>query len=337
MKSVIVHTAYIMLLIACNQKDAGTVKISGEAQGTTYHITYLSVQHVNLKREIDSLLNRIDFSLSTYNPSSIISRMNKNDTTVLADQYFVDVFKKSLEISRNTDGLFDVTVGPLMNAWGFGSRKKSFIDSATIDSLLLITGYKMVTLEGNKLVKKKPQLILDFNAIAQGYSVDVLTDFLQSKGINNYLVELGGEVKAKGKKKDNKFWTIGIDQPNEIFDEERPLQAVITLNNKALATSGNYRKFVEENGQKYSHIMNPKTGYPSKQHLLSATVVADDAMTADAYATAFMVMGLEKSREFLAGNKNLELEAYFIYDEKGNWKTYISEGLRGSMKELPLD
>jgi thiamine biosynthesis lipoprotein len=176
--------------------------------------------------------------------------------------------------------------------------------------------------------------MLDFNAIAQGYSVDVLAYFLERKGISNYMVELGGEVIAKGKKNDKEYWKIGIDQPNETTTEDRPLQAIVRLRDKALATSGNYRKFYEENGQKYSHIIHPKTGYPAKHNLLSATVISDECMTADAYATAFMVMGLERSKQFLAENKALKLEVHFIYSENDTWKTFTSESLKEWTEEI---
>jgi thiamine biosynthesis lipoprotein len=220
----------------------------------------------------------------------------------------------------------------LVNSWGFVFTKKTTQDSIKIDNLLHFVGYKMLKLEGNKIIKAKPGIKIDFNAIAQGYTVDVLANYLESKGINNYLVELGGELKAKGKK-ENEDWKVGIDKPDEKASE-RKLEAVINLKNKALATSGNYRKFYEEGGQKFSHIINPKTGYPAQQNLLSVTVIANDCITADAYATAFMVMGLKKSIRFLEDNKDLKLEVYFIYDENGNWKTYASESLKKWIKEL---
>lgn len=307
--------------------------VEGNAQGTTYHISYLSDDEVNHKTAIDSLLKEIDRSMSTWLPSSIISRINNNDNSVVVDQYFIDVFNKSLEVSGKTEGLFDVTVGPLVNAWGFGFTKKATLDSTTIDSLLHFVGYKMLKLEGNKIIKAKPEIKIDFNAIAQGYTVDVLANYLENKGINNYLVELGGELKAKGKK-ENENWKVGIDKPDEKATSERKLEAIINLNNKALATSGNYRKFYEESGQKFSHIIDPRTGYPAKQNLLSATVIAGDGITADGYATAFMVMGLKKSIQFLEDNKDLKLEVYFIYDDNGNWKTYSSESLKKWIKEL---
>jgi len=327
---------FFVLLIffaGCKQETQSLIKISGEAQGTTWHISYLADNTVNYKPAIDSILMNLDKSLSTYLPGSIISRINRNETNAIPDQYFIDVFNKSVEISEKTDGLFDVTVGPLVNAWGFGFTKKANINSLIIDSLLEYVNYKMLRLGNNKLIKEKTQITLDFNAIAQGYSVDVLANYLENKGITDYLVELGGELKAKGKK-NTENWKVGIDQPNEVKSKERKLQVVIELNNRALATSGNYRNFYEEGGKKYAHILDPRTGYPAKQNILSATVLADDAMTADAYATSFMVMGLDQSKQFLSKNENLNLEVFFIYDESGSWKTYSSESLKKSIKEL---
>ncbi|MFN2438846.1 MAG: FAD:protein FMN transferase [Chitinophagaceae bacterium] len=335
MKWIFLTVIAFLLFINCNQEANQTIKISGEAQGTTYQITYLSYDKSDYKTEIDSVLKDIDLSLSTYVPSSIISRINKNDTSAIADDYFIEVFNKSIQVSTKTKGLFDVTVAPVINAWGFGFTKKANVDSAMIDSLLHFIGYNMVKLEGKKFIKKKPQTMLDFNAIAQGYTVDVLAAWLESKGIINYLVELGGEVRAKGKKNDGEYWKVGIDQPNEVATDKRPLKAIIKLKDRALATSGNYRKFYIENGKKYAHIIDPYTGYPAKHNLLSATVLADDCMTADAYATSFMVMGLEKSKQFLSEHKELNFEVFFIYDENGTWKTYTSETLKKWIEEIP--
>lgn len=323
----------LFLFTGCNSNSKKLIKLEGNAQGTTYHITYLSEDNINHKTVIDSLLKVIDNSMSTWDPNSIISRINKNDNDVVVDSYFSAVYNKSVEVSDKTEGLFDITVGPLVNAWGFGFAKKEIINSKSIDSLLQFVGYKMLKLEGNKIIKTKPQIKLDFNAIAQGYSVDVLSNYLESKGINNYLVELGGELKAKGKK-EKEEWKVGIDKPVEKATPGSKFEAILKLNNKALATSGNYRKFYVEGGQKFSHIINPKTGYPAKQNVLSATVIADDAITADAYATAFMIMGLQKSIVFLEKNKALHLEVFFVYDDSGSWKTFTTESLKKWIKEL---
>ena len=334
MKTLFQIASCVIFFFSCNQHDR-TIYVRGEAQGTTYNITYSAPEKTNYKNEIDSLFKAVDQSLSTYVPGSIISRINRNDTGVVADKYFIDVFRKAQEISQQTNGAFDVTVAPIVNAWGFGFTKRARIDSATIDSLLRFVGYQKIKLEGGAIVKTNPGMMLDFNAIAQGYTVDLLSSFLESKGINNYLVELGGEVRTKGKKNNGEDWKIGIDQPNETYTEGRPLKAIVSLKNKALATSGNYRKFYVENGRKYAHIIDPHTGYPSKHNLLSATVIANDCMTADAFATAFMVMGLEKAKQFLSKDKQLGLEVFFIYDEQGTWKTYTSETLKERIEELP--
>lgn len=312
-----------LFLISCDRTIHNTIKISGAAQGTSYTITYLAGEHSNYREAFDSIFKSIDLSLSTYVPASIISRINKNDTSVKVDDYFLAVFNKSIEVSEKTNGLFDVTVAPVINAYGFGFTKKEKVTKPMIDSLLKLIGYKKVRLEGNKLVKEMPQVMLDFNAIAQGYTVDVLASFLESKHIDNYLVEVGGELKAKGKKLNDSNWTVGLEQPNET--QTSSLKAIIQMKDKALATSGNYKKFYIEDGQKFTHIINPFTGYPAKNNLLSATVIADDCMTADAYATAFMVMGLEQSKEFLARHKELNLEVFFIYDDNGVSKFYTSE------------
>ena len=334
MKTLFQIASCVIFFFSCNQHDR-TIYVRGEAQGTTYNITYSAPEKTNYKNEIDSLFKAVDQSLSTYVPGSIISRINRNDTGVVADKYFIDVFRKAQEISQQTNGAFDVTVAPIVNAWGFGFTKRARIDSATIDSLLRFVGYQKIKLEGGAIVKTNPGMMLDFNAIAQGYTVDVLSSFLENKGINNYLVELGGEVRTKGKKNNGEDWKIGIDQPNETYTDGRPLKAIVSLKNKALATSGNYRKFYVENGRKYAHIIDPHTGYPAKHNLLSATVIANDCMTADAFATAFMVMGLEKAKQFLSKDKQLGLEVFFIYDEQGTWKTYTSETLKERIEELP--
>ena len=323
----------IVQFLSCDEKDQ-ILKIAGTAQGTTYHITYRSSTQIDYKTELDSILREVDSSLSTYLPASIISRINNNDGNVAVDKYFTDVFEESLRISAITAGLFDVTVAPLINAYGFGFTKKGLIDSASIDSLLQFVGYEMVKIENGSVIKTKPQVMLDFNAIAQGYTVDVLAAFLETKKIENYLVELGGEVKAKGTKNNKEFWKIGIDKPTE-NPEDRPLQAIVKLRDKALATSGNYRKFYVENGKKYAHIIDPRTGYAVKHNLLSATVIADNCMTADAYATSFMVMGLEKSRQFLSTHGELKLEVYFIFDENGKWKTFNSATLDDLIEHIP--
>lgn len=334
MKRLILFSCIALIILpGCRSGMDNAIKISGKTQGTTYNITYLAGENANYRAAFDSILRKIDTSLSTYLPVSIISRINKNDSNVLADQLFTDVFNKSIEVSEKTGGLFDVTVAPLVNAWGFGFKKKEKVTQGLIDSLLPLVGYKKVHLQGDKLIKESPQVMLDFNAIAQGYTVDVLANFLERQGINNYLVEVGGELRASGKKLNDSAWTVGLEQPNENPADES-LKAVLKVQNQAMATSGNYRRFYIEDGKKFTHILNPFTGYPAKNNLLSASVIAKDCMTADAYATAFMVMGIERSKAFLAAHKDLRLDVFFIYDEDGKLKTYSTGGIDANIEKL---
>ncbi len=325
-------------VISCTPRQDNIITISGDAQGTTYHISYLPADSVDISGSVDSLLRRIDSSLSTYLPVSLVSRINRNEKGVEPDEHFIRVFHKSEEVSILTNGAFDITVAPLVNAWGFGFSRKAAVDSLVIDNLLGMTGYEKIKLLKRSghytVVKEKPGMMIDFNAIAQGYTVDLLADLLESHRIGVYFIELGGEVKAKGSKKNGQHWRVGIDKPEEGVDPGEELQAILSLQDEALATSGNYRKFYESGGQKYSHIIDPHTGYPAKNNLLSASVVAQNCMTADAFATAFMVMGLEKSKQFLEENRGLGLEVFFVYDEQGTWKNFISGGLKERLEEL---
>lgn len=308
------------------------IVISGFAQGTTYQIKYYDEKNRNLKKEIDQLFDNFNKSVSLYDSTSIISRVNSNEKNVILDEYFKVCFNKSIDVSKATDGAFDATVGPLVSSWGFSFKQKIKMDSLTVDSILKFVGYHLVEIKNGKVVKKDPRVKLDFNALAQGYSVDLVSKLLDSNSISNYLVELGGEIFAKGKKSNGDFWTVGIEKPENNSENQNPLIAKVKLHNKALNTSGNYRKFYIENGVKYSHEINPKSGYPAHNSLLSATVLADDCMTADAYATAFMVMGLERSIKFLSEHK--ELMGYLIYsDEKNNYKIYESSGFKEILTE----
>jgi thiamine biosynthesis lipoprotein len=312
------------ILTACSikqQSDINYIQLQGNAQGTTFKIIYNDSLQRDFSTQIDSLLKKLDTSLSTYVPESIISKVNKNDSTVVLDQHFITVFNRSQEISELSEGAFDITVATLINAYGFGFGKKENIDSLLIDSLLNYVGYKKVKIENNKVIKQHPAIQLDFNAIAQGYSVDVLADFLEKKGIENYMIEIGGELRCKGKNSKGNYWNIGIDKPIENL-QKREMQTIVPLKNKAMATSGNYRKFYEKDGVKYSHTIDPKTGWPVKHQLLSATVIADDAMTADAFATVFMVMGKDKAIEFLETHKNLNLQVYLIFQNKDKLEVY---------------
>jgi thiamine biosynthesis lipoprotein len=264
----------------------------------------------------------------------VISRINNNDKDVKVDSLFRKVFNKAKEVNELSDGAFDITVGPIVNAWGFGPELRVKIDSALIDSLIQFVGMNKVRIEKERVIKSDPGVKLDVNAIAQGYSVDIIAGFLSDKGIKNYLVEIGGEISAVGTKKKGTPWKVGVDKPyDNNYIPGQDLQVILAMKDNSMATSGNYRKFFEENGVKYSHSIDPKTGYPVRHNLLSVTVTAPDCMSADAFATAFIIMGMEKSIKLV---KKLDgIEAYFIYsDDKGDFFTEFTDGFREIIIEV---
>jgi FAD:protein FMN transferase len=311
-----------------NNRPGYYITLAGPTQGTSYHITYQSKDSIDFQKEIDSLLRQFDLSLSTYEPASIISRINRDEPDVSLNDYFIRCFNASREVFIASDGAFDITVAPVVNAWGFGFTEKTDPDSAMIDSLLQYVGMNHIRLEDERIVKDFPGIMLDVNAIAQGYAVDVVSEYFESKGLINYLVEIGGEVRVKGKNAHGEYWRVGIDKPIDgIQLPGLQMEAVVSLKNRSLATSGNYRRFYIKDGVKYSHTIDPATGYPVQHNLLSATVVADDCMIADGFATAFMVIGVDKSRKILKDRK--DLEAYLIYtDESGKYTIYCTPGMR---------
>ncbi len=320
---------FITFLYACAPSDTTIlVKNSGEAQGSYYHIQYLSEAGVNYKTEIDSILLEVDSSLSIYKDYSLISRLNKGEH-LKTDTLFNTVYLGAKEVFIATEGSFDCSISPLVREWGFYKDKLGdslVIDSLKFKQLLANVGFENIHLIDDSLVLPEG-MHLDFNAIAQGYTVDLIASFLETKGNSNYLVEVGGEIIAKGKNADGDIWRVGVDKPSETIDMEERFQFILNLENKALATSGNYRKFYEQGGIKYSHTINPFTGFPAQNRLLSVTVIHDNCMLADAYATAFMVMGVKKSKQFIAKNK--ELEIYLVYTgSKGEWRTFISPELQ---------
>ncbi len=311
----------VLLFVSCQQKEEQFFVIQGEAQGSTYSIKYIATEEVVSKTKIDSLLNAFDNSLSTYKPTSLISKINQGDTTIVVDDWFVETFKTSNQIYKETNGLFDPTIGVLVNAYGFGpNHKRKNINQIQIDSLLNFVGFDKVTLNSNKTISKKhAATYFDFNAIAQGYSVDVVIEFLKSKGIQNAIVEIGGELVGFGTNTiQNKNWIVGIDDPLQKPDEGRKLIETVQLNNLGLATSGNYRKVITDSitGEKFVHTINPKTGKPQKSNVLSATVLAPTCIMADGYATAFMVMSFEDGRQF--AKQHPELYVMILYSDENN-------------------
>ncbi len=330
---IILHISLFFLIVLNSCDSKKYYKIGGFTQGTTYHITYQGNKDFEL--EVNELLHQFDMSLSTYVDSSIISQINRNEKNVKTDKLFVQFFKKSREVYETSDGYFDITVAPLVNAYGFGFTNKENVDSVLIDSLMDFVGMDKVSLKDGEIIKSDARIMLDGNAIAQGQSVDFIVEFIEKQGVVNYLVEIGGEIRAKGINEHGEFWRVGIDKPIAGSDEiNRELQAIIRLKNKSLATSGNYRKFYEKDGVKYGHSINPKTGHPAMQTILSATIIANDCITADAYATTCMVIGLEKSKELLS--KMNELDAYFIYADSanGSYQIFMTDGIKGMIEEL---
>lgn len=322
--------ATIWILVRRNQQNDYN-SITGFVFGTVYNITYQYKGDLN--SEIEAELKRFDFSLSPFNDSSVISRVNRNEELV-TDTFFQKCFNRSMEISRETKGAFDITVAPLANAWGFGFKKGAFPDSLMIDSLLQITGYDKVKLVDGKVIKDDPRMMLSCSAVAKGYSVDVVAHFLDSKGIKNYIVDIGGEVVVKGKNSQGGLWRVGINKPiDDSLSRQKDLQTILEITNAGLATSGNYRNYYYKDGKKYAHTIDPRTGYPVQHSILSSTVIAKDCMTADALATAFMVMGLEEAEKFCKADPNIN--AYFIYSGKdGKFETYFTEGMKKYIKEI---
>jgi len=323
-----------LILSSCKFSNPVYSNFNGFIQGSTYSVVYENKNNMDpmqLRTRVEKILHDFDKSLSLYNDSSIISKVNRNENIVV-DSCFTEVYNKSERIYQMTDGAFDITVGPLVEAWGFGpDGHKNFTDSKR-DSLMKLVGMNKVSLVNGKVIKSDPHISLDFNAIAQGFSVDVVCGFFDKLGIKNYLVEIGGEVRAKGRKA-GKLWRIGIDKPvDNNMTPGQTLEAIITISNQALSTSGNYRKFYIENGIKYSHEIDPKTGFPAKNSVLSASVIADDCAMADGMATAFMVMGKNKTIEFLANHP--EFEVFLVYsDENGNFKTWETNKLKSDITE----
>ncbi|MCP9767277.1 FAD:protein FMN transferase [Lacihabitans sp. LS3-19] len=310
--------ALFLSLISCTSKTEYKV-IEGQAQGTTFRINYEDNYKHDLSNQVDSIFKMIDKSMSLWDSTSLISKINSNQSYDILDSHFINVFNASETTSKSTNGYFDITVGPLVKAWGFSFKKGlPAPNNAQVDSLKVLIGFEKVKIENQKIVKANPNSQIDFNAIAQGYTVDVIADFLASKGIVNYLVEVGGEVRGKGKNKEGLTWKVGIEKPQD----ERALQVVVNLDGKSLATSGSYRKFFENDGKKYSHAIDPHTGFPVTHNLLSISVIAETCMKADAFATAFLVMGLEKTQELA---KKEDLEYFAIYEESGEIKTSASE------------
>lgn len=316
------------VVIVGRQKSVPYQHDEGRIFGTTYHITYQSDD--NLKKEIEETLKAVDQEFSMFNPQSTVALINEGKRPTLSDD-FLEVYQLAQQVNEESDGAFDITVAPLVNAWGFGFKNQQMPNNHQIDSLRRLVGMEHVSLagaKGSQYVRfQRPRMMLDFSAIAKGYGTDRVARLLMSHDVANFMVEIGGEVYAKGNSEKRLPWRIGVSKPVDDPDSDaQELETVLNVTNQAMATSGNYRNFYYKGGRKYAHTIDPKTGRPVQHSLLSATVLAPTCAEADAYATSFMVMGLDKARQVLERKK--QLKAYFIYQNaQGELSVWKSEGL----------
>ena len=318
-----------LLLISCKEQPKKT-NYSGITQGSYFSITYYDESGRTFESEFDSIFDTVENSVSLWDENSIIRKVNRNEDVVV-DKVFRDNFEWAKKASEFSDGAFDATIGPLVAAWGFHYKKEMEMTPAMVDSIRQLVDFKKIEIIDNKIVKAKPNMTLDFNAVAQGYTADLIGTFLEEKGVTNYLVDVGGEIMARGGKPNGENWIIGIEKPSENYDSERNVQLKITLKDKGIVTSGNYRKYIEKDGVRYSHSIDPKTGYPVPQNLLSATVIADNAAWADCLASICMIVGKDKALQML--EDSADIEGYLIFvDEDGTIKTTSTSGFKEYIK-----
>ena len=319
-------SSFLLAMTMSCVKQPQRMYLEGFAQGSYYAITYYDEQGRNFQQGIDSIFHAVDLSVNLWVDSSVICKVNRNEEVEL-DQIFIDNFNIAQQAAELSGGYFDPTISPLVAAWGFSAKTSnlSSLTSHLIDSLKTLVDYRKVRIEDGKLIKDDPAMQLDFNAVAQGYTSDRIAAYLDSKGVKHYLVDTGGEIMAKGGKPDGKPWVVGIEKPAENMDDERVVQTRVPLFDKGLVTSGSTRKYVERDGKRYSHCIDPTTGYPVEHQVLSVTVLAENAVWADALASICMVMGMEKSLELI---KTMEgVEAYYIFvNDKGELETFATEG-----------
>ena len=313
----------LTVLCSCTQQPKKLV-LQGEAQGSYYAITYFDEQGRDFQHEIDSIFHAVDLSVNLWVDSSVISKVNRNEEVTL-DPIFIDNFRIAHEAASLSAGFFDPTISPIVAAWGFSYKSGDSITPQLIDSLKELVNYRKIRIENGKVVKENPAITLDFNAIAQGYTSDLIAAFLDSRGVKNYLVDTGGEIMARGEKPNGQPWIVGIEKPAENWDSEQEVHTRIALRDKGLVTSGSTRKYVERDGKRYSHCINPKTGYPVEHQLLSATVLANNAVWADALASICMVTGMEQSLPLMESMDDVEVYYIFV-NGQGELETYATPG-----------
>lgn len=323
MRNWILIIGLVLNVVGCRQQEYKFME--GKIYGTYYSISYESA--ANYDSTIVKEMERVNSSLSMFNPNSVITKINRSESDRV-DSLFVRMFIQAQKVYDMTEGAFDITVAPLSNAWGFGFKNERLPSAGKVDSLLRYIGMNKLTLDGMRLVKSMEGVQLDASSIAKGLGVDLVADFLEKKGVKNYMVDIGGEIRVRGISSKSRAWRIGIDKPvDDVSASTRELQAVVAIEEGALATSGNYRNFYVIDGKKYAHTIDPKTGYPVQRDILSSSVYAPTCMEADAYATAFMVLGREKAQKII--EKNTELEACFVYlDDKGKQEVWMSDGFK---------
>lgn len=320
-KCVVVMT---LLLSSCHQPQK--ILLQGVAQGSYYAITYFDDEGRVFQSEVDSIFHAVDMSVNLWVDSSVICKVNRNINVIL-DNIFIDNFNISIEAAKLSGGYFDPTIAPLVEAWGFSAKQGVEVTPAMIDSLRQLVDYRNIRIEDGRVVKANPEMRLDFNAIAQGYTSDLIGAFLESRGVTNYIVDVGGEIMARGCKPGGKPWVVGIEKPAADWDSERVVQQRVVLRDKGIVTSGSYRKYVERGGKRYSHSIDPTTGCPVDHQLLSATVIAESSVWADALASICMVMGMEKSLEII--NSLDGVEAYYIFvNEQNELETFATPGFQ---------
>lgn len=313
------------VLIICQQHNMPYQRYSDFVFGTTFTVTYQCDS--DMSQSIKAELMKVDYSLSPFNKESVITAINNNED-VKPDKMFMDVFQLAMDVSRETDGAFDITVAPLVNAWGFGFKSGEKPTARQVDSLRQIIGYQKITVDHGKIRKHDPRMMLDCSAIAKGYGTDVVANFLRQRGVRNFMVEIGGEVVTCGVNPERVPWKVGVIKPeDDSLSVSHELQTILNVTDIAMATSGNYRNFYYQGGKKYAHTIDPKTGYPVQHNILSATVLAKTCALADAYATSFMVMGLDKAQKVL--ERHPEMMVYFIYDDgQGKNAVWFSPSLK---------
>ena len=333
--SIVLLVAVVAVSLYRRNKVVEPIRVEGRTMGTTYHITYFDEKERNFENAIDSILVVVNKSINNYDTTSEVSRFNQSEKGVgIKYPYFYPPLKKSEEVNRASGGAFDPTIMPLVNAWGFGAGKQLSLDNAKVDSIKAFVGFERIRFTEDSVLKSKPNVQLDFGGIGQGYGADAVTDFLRSKGVTNMLVELGGEGMAVGKNlKSGKPWEIGILDPNSTR-ENQFFKAYVSLTDKSFTTSGNYFNFRIIDGKKYSHTIDPETGYPAQRAILSASVFTTDCITADAWGTAIMVMGHEKAIELLKSHPEIEVLLFYTMPD-GKMETYMTSGISPFVKLEP--